>query len=84
MHTPPPSLSPHPQAIPFHLSPLRYGLLDDDCFLYPDGLLTALSAFNPDEPWAFSQSNPGKIRNGGPTVWRMFGGAGENFFSFVA
>jgi len=53
-----------------------YGLLDDDCFLYPDGLLTALSAFDPNKPWAFSQSDMGMVRKGGPTVWRMFGGAG--------
>jgi len=53
-----------------------YALLDDDCFLYPDGLLMALSAFDPTQPWAFSQSDMGKVRQGGPQVWRMFGGAG--------
>lgn len=28
-----------------------YGLLDDDCFLIPNTLVEALSAFDPDEPW---------------------------------
>lgn len=47
-----------------------YALVDDDVFVVPYEWVRALSAFNPNEPWVFSQCS------WSGNWWRLFGGAG--------
>lgn len=48
-----------------------FGVFGDDVFVHADNLADALSAFDPDEEWCFSQAGP-HPRHG----FRAFGGAG--------
>ena len=50
-------------AVFLHTHIYRYGLFDDDCFCNGHGLVTALSAFDSNQPWCFSQSGRSYLRS---------------------